>query len=280
MKKDINIDFISERRSTEPCKIADQVNIKLFRFSYFNGSDWNLPVEKRRVFHNHIYWEFDGDGELLCKNKIYPLQGGNIYLLGQDCRVGLSCRSKVERYYAVISCELLTGVDLLYFLDEPVCLGKWTAADMKILNGIDRKAGITLEEVFFLKGLIFKSLLKLRPELGKAIDFHSRIYSKHKTVLDHIDNNLSAGLKLSSLAKLVNMPNYELSRRFKHDTGYPLKNYINRKIFASANAMILENSLLIKEIAEKLGFRDEYYFNRFFFKMAGISPGKYRNQHI
>ncbi|MFA6291651.1 MAG: helix-turn-helix domain-containing protein [Victivallales bacterium] len=83
-----------------------------------------------------------------------------------------------------------------------------------------------------------------------------------------------------SLYEIVNIPNYELSRRFKHDTGFPLKNYVNRKIFARANTMILENNLLIKEIAEKLGFRDEYYFNRFFFKMAGISPGKYRSQHM
>ncbi|MFA6291243.1 MAG: AraC family transcriptional regulator [Victivallales bacterium] len=280
MKKILNIDFISERVSTEASKVAAQVDIKLLRFSYFRSPDWHLPVENRRVFHNHIYWEIDGDGELICKNKTYPLQGGNIYLLGQNCRVGLNCRSNVERYYAVFSCELLTGVDLLYFLDEPVCLGKWTPTDMKILNGIDRKKGISIEEVFFVKGLIFKSLPNLRPELGKAVDFHSRIYSKHKTILDHIDSNLSAGLKLSSLAKLVNMPNYELSRRFKNDTGFPLKNYVNRKIFSRANTMILENSLLIKEIAEKLGFRDEYYFNRFFFKMAGISPGKYRNQHM
>jgi AraC-like DNA-binding protein len=43
-----------------------------------------------------------------------------------------------------------------------------------------------------------------------------------------------------------------------------------------AKELLCETTLPIGEIAEQLGFRDQYYFARFFKAKIGMTPGEYR----
>ena len=40
--------------------------------------------------------------------------------------------------------------------------------------------------------------------------------------------------------------------------------------------LILDNTLTLRQISDRMNFRSEYYFCAFFKKNAGTSPGKYR----
>ena len=52
--------------------------------------------------------------------------------------------------------------------------------------------------------------------------------------------------------------------------------FINLKM-KEACKMLRSSEMYIYEIAQKLGYSDQYYFSRIFKKVVGMSPKKYKN---
>ena len=57
-------------------------------------------------------------------------------------------------------------------------------------------------------------------------------------------------------------------------------NYCTTKRISIAKALLLENKLTIKEIAETSGFQDQNYFSRIFKKTVSMSPLSFRKRHL
>lgn len=72
-------------------------------------------------------------------------------------------------------------------------------------------------------------------------------------------------------------PNY-FRNIFKKDTGYTPLNYLTHKKIDYAKFLLeCKNSrLTLKEIADMIGFDNEYYFSRVFKKITGKCPKEYR----
>ena len=65
---------------------------------------------------------------------------------------------------------------------------------------------------------------------------------------------------------------------FTRSLGISPKEHLNRRLNQFAIELLLNTSLRVKEVAEKLGFAEEFYFSRFFSKLNGVSPAGYRSQ--
>jgi AraC family transcriptional activator of pobA len=74
-------------------------------------------------------------------------------------------------------------------------------------------------------------------------------------------------------------PNY-LYAVVKKETGKTAREYIDEQIFKLAKMLLLQEELLIKEIAWQLAFTETAHFTNFFRRHAGIPPGEYRKQHL
>lgn len=59
-------------------------------------------------------------------------------------------------------------------------------------------------------------------------------------------------------------------------TGLSPQAYIHRELLSEARDLLLNSSLQVAEIAFRLGFQDPGYFNRFFTRNEGTSPGRFR----
>ena len=53
-----------------------------------------------------------------------------------------------------------------------------------------------------------------------------------------------------------------LRRRFKQETGQPLHEHVRHRRLMKARALLDETDLPVKEIAERLGYSDVYFFTR------------------
>lgn len=60
----------------------------------------------------------------------------------------------------------------------------------------------------------------------------------------------------------------------------PMQDVINTKIDAAKNMLIVEAWMTIPEIAEKLGYGNQYHFIRQFKQYVGITPAAYRKKHL
>lgn len=69
-----------------------------------------------------------------------------------------------------------------------------------------------------------------------------------------------------------------LNRLFKKYTGSSLLHYIHLVKIDKAQKLLHNDSLTLAEISNSLGFSSEFYFNAFFKRISGTSPGNYRKQ--
>jgi AraC-like DNA-binding protein len=71
-------------------------------------------------------------------------------------------------------------------------------------------------------------------------------------------------------------------------TGHLIKEYfdttftgmLNAERIRRAKSLLTENNLTLAEIAEQVGFSNEFYFNRIFKRSTGVPPGAFRNRHL
>ena len=84
-------------------------------------------------------------------------------------------------------------------------------------------------------------------------------------------------LTVADIARHLDVSHSYLSRKFKVERLFSLRDYLFREKMARSVSMLLEKTdLTIPEVAEKIGFFDADYFAYVFKHYFGISPGRYR----
>ena len=99
---------------------------------------------------------------------------------------------------------------------------------------------------------------------------------RYGVLLDYMARTLSARTRLDELAGVACRSRDRLSREFSRDFGVPLKEFIGRELGRRAEFELLSGCRSIKEIADRLGFANEFYFSRFFRRRTGYSPREFR----
>lgn len=91
-----------------------------------------------------------------------------------------------------------------------------------------------------------------------------------------MQSNLAASLDLEQVAARVGINKSYLIRNFKLRTGTSPIQFFNRLKIETASDMLESTSLTIKQIADQLGFCDEFYFSRLFKQFSGVAPQGFR----
>lgn len=97
-----------------------------------------------------------------------------------------------------------------------------------------------------------------------------------RSLLAHIDDNLSAPLSSSDLAGHLKISASQVRRLFRKWLNASPVEYINRKRMERARRLLSSTRLPVSEVAERLGFEDSFYFSRVFKKYIDLSPQAYR----
>lgn len=85
---------------------------------------------------------------------------------------------------------------------------------------------------------------------------------------------------IEEMAEYCNMSDDQFRRVFRQRVGMLPKIYIDRLKMNQAATMLTNTNLRIAEIAEILGYTDQFHFSRRFSKVIGVSPGEYRRNAI
>jgi len=131
---------------------------------------------------------------------------------------------------------------------------------------------------------ITKTLLQqLLIEIYKSKKRNSQNYStslKVERIIEYMRTNINNRLILKDLSELVQLSSSYLSRVFKETTGYSVIEFFNKIKVDEAKELIIEGDKKVKEVAQILGFTDEFYFSRIFKKIEGISPSEFYHKNV
>ncbi len=100
--------------------------------------------------------------------------------------------------------------------------------------------------------------------------------NKLHIVIDYIDNHLEQDIKLSDLAKLIEVNQYYFCTLFKQSTGLPPHKYLIQQRIKRAKILLQDTKLSIAEIALRCGFTDQSHLNKHFKQLEGITPSLMR----
>ncbi len=105
---------------------------------------------------------------------------------------------------------------------------------------------------------------------------------KYETELVALRNQIYSNLEkdwcLKEMAQRLNVSQSRFSIMYKaYFQVSPIKD-LNKMRIEKAKVLLLTSDRKLEEIAQTLGFKNEYYFSKVFKKTEGIPPGKYRNE--
>lgn len=96
-----------------------------------------------------------------------------------------------------------------------------------------------------------------------------------KKIRDYIENEYKKPIKLSNVAAEFHYhPDY-LSALFKKETGKNFNTYLTEIRMEKAKILLSNGKMMIREVAEAVGYANEMYFSTAFKKYTGVSPKHY-----
>lgn len=98
-----------------------------------------------------------------------------------------------------------------------------------------------------------------------------------RTVISRVNGELTADLRLKTLANELNVSASYLSTLFRRETGMSLTEYVNSRRIDHAKRLLLASELPIKDVAIRCGLSDMYYFSRIFKRLTGVTPRAFRD---
>lgn len=134
-----------------------------------------------------------------------------------------------------------------------------------------------IENAVFESILAFLRLCGLRekPGLMENETDDSRLETAKKYIADNIESRIS----LDDIAAYCYVSPRQITRIFmKHEDISPAQ-YIIRQRIACIQKLLETSDLSLREISEKMNFKDPYYFNVFVKKYLGMPPGSYRKMN-
>ena len=124
--------------------------------------------------------------------------------------------------------------------------------------------------------LCFLRIIGAKEENNAELDSKICEDGRVSLVKQYINDNISRTISLSELASYCYISQRQLSRIFTKAEGISISDYMRRKKCERITLLLTETQLPLREISDIMGFDNEYYFNTFYKKYAGMSPGAYR----
>ena len=103
-------------------------------------------------------------------------------------------------------------------------------------------------------------------------DYRMEVSGDIKLICNYIKNNLQEDFNLEQLANMINLSTSRFKHRFKDETGIPPWEFILREKIERAKYLIVNTSLLYKDVAYDLGFSSSSYFATVFKRFTRMSP--------
>ena len=242
------------------------------------GSEWGSAGKREGDYLHHIDLALSGRRQVVTDAGSYELEPGQAWFLPGNTPVERRCEEACEVLFFKFHCEWLPGVDPL--LDwkgrEPRRIGTIDPAEWR--GWLEPGRAVSVTNQLRLRCQLMSWLADAVPELDEVISLHLATHTQFTEVFRMIEKNLGADLRLPQLAEAHGTGLTAFSDAFTRSTGMTPKEYLTRRLNQEALRWVINSELKMKEIAEKLRFSDEYYFSRFFQRLNGTPPSKYRRE--
>lgn len=225
--------------------------------------------------YTRLYFAYRGEGWIRTPLGERALRAGRMYLIPSGLKFDYWCDGELDKLYIHVALELPDGFDLMggfsdgLELELPEALG---AALLRAYRGGDLRAALRL------KGCVLEALAEFVDEYGAALSPMSSYSPLIHAAFRLIKRKLSSRLTLKDVAAALEINPSTLGKRFRAETGLAMSEYMDNLIMQQLQRRLLALDATLGEIADELGFCDQFYMSRYFKKRQGETPSAYRRR--
>lgn len=214
----------------------------------------------------------------------YPVELQNELLnkirSGSKEEVKVTVNTLIDEIFSLNKNPVSLEVTLIRLINEIIQLGQLLGAETKIFDSIKPLyyEAINAYNPNRMKEMLIEHLIS--PIIISTQDKTDKEFrSLSDKIVQIIQMEYDKEISLDIIAdRLHYNPNY-LSSVFKKEYGENFVDYLMGFRLQKAKTWLQETNMTIKEIAEKLQYRNSQNFIRFFKKKVGMTPGDYRKQY-
>lgn len=150
--------------------------------------------------------------------------------------------------------------------------------DLRIQNVLDRVSKINVWQRVTEKLLLDSYTREILTLLGTNTSQNQIIDPTLRKIIRYIDNDFKNHITLSTLSDMFGISQSYIARLFKTTLNTCSADYINGVRLRYSCDLLLNSSLSIGEISERVGFNNQYYFTRVFKAYLKMTPSEFRKQ--
>lgn len=278
-------------------RVANTVRIEVMETGLANlGKDWRS--EDMCSPYSRLYYVISGRGYLRTRegartgcqtgeklgegrtgenreDAIRVLRPGYVYLIPNGLSYDYFCEDRLEKAYFHINVLLQDRLELFYgcrdYYELPV--GAAAVEQMKQWIVSDRP-----EDFFHIQGEIYHAVAAFM-KMAEVEEKVERNYSEMVARLFGLLPQLKVSVPVREMARSLNVSESTLAKRFRKETGMSIGDYRQQLAMSRARQLLALGKLSVGEIAEELGYCDQFYFCRYFKERQGMTPSAYRQRY-
>jgi AraC-like DNA-binding protein/ABC-type Fe3+-hydroxamate transport system substrate-binding protein len=244
----------------------------------------NLPLYEINERSTVLIAIASGKGSLQTNDHMYELMEGSVILLPAHTEAAIiaNLQHPLHVYKLVISTREQTSS-----LTAGAMIRKSEAASSSNIQFFPYEPAITasVEELYIHRlpeneirhvqnQIVFHQIILQLLEGQEAKNASSEKPSMESSI-SYLENHYSDKITREQLAGIAGVSASHYSILFKQNTGFSPNEYLSRLRVHRAKELLLSGSGTLREIALKVGYKDEFYLSRRFKQQTGAAPSAY-----
>lgn len=278
----VPLEIINPDIRKRPFRNALSIN----RIGYFPNSKFHDRIQEGDCPDYTLIYCLDGKGYCQTQQGSYMLQANQFILLSPKQLYYYQADTENPwtiywvQFNGSMMDELKEDFDL-YKYEKPTNLpfnGQILETWQEIYSSLSD--GYTFENIGYANLSLYRLIsLVLFPNKAKKTTIQNDREDQFEQLISYMKANVHKRLTADGIAKEFHYSSSHFSVLFKQKTGLsPIDYFIKIKI-QYACQLLTQSNLIIKEIAQKVGYDDPFYFSRIFKKITGKSPVEYKAVH-
>lgn len=291
--------------------------IATLREEYFISSDLPFYVNRAEedftsLLHNHDFIEInyvaEGAGFHYIGGELHRVRKGDLYVIpiGVPHVYRPTAANRVKHPLAVYNCilspRLLDTLDLRVTERRLAAFIRSMQAGKPLHYAMQARAE-TLDRLYlamyhefsaleqdsadYLHALLIQLLVLIYRAQPQSSGPFAHAYDataprpqppEFRSILHELDLQLHDSVTLAQLAQTSGYSERHLSRLFKHHTGQSFHRYRQSRRMEQACALLKHSAMRIRDIADKVGYKDSDTFATVFKRTVGLAPSEYRKR--
>jgi AraC family transcriptional regulator of arabinose operon len=249
------------------------VNVISFGIDYCQEYYRNVRLNS---YVSVLAYVLSGQGNIHIGSETYTCQPGDVYILRKGTQHEIAVGDSVQEFSYLWYNLAGNSLSLLdsFRVPFPLHIPKANVEDLfrKGIQVIGQAK--QLESVQIPVMLVCTEILMTLNKL--LIQRNSKLSDQVLKFMTYLDTIGFEPFHSTMMSEFFNMSIRHINRIFKAETGTTLYQYVLMRKVDTAKVLLKDTSISIREIAEQLGFTDQYHFSNYFKQRTGTSPTEYR----